>query len=579
MKISSRIGAIILVVFLGACSENTSPEITAAVVADTVFINGKIYTIDTDMPWVDALAVQDGKIIARGSQNDISQYVGNNTQTIDLNGKMAMPGINDAHSHLYGGLKEIYYCLFPAEYTPPEVKVRLTECVSKAKDGEFIMGGYWVSSFFDIYDIPSPRAWLDEISADKPIILADDSGHNSWVNSKALADLNYTKESADPISGTIVRDADGVPNGLLFETASGNVEAYYDSRWTVEQQTNGMKHALDLMASFGMTGVKDASMRLEVLKVFHNMDVTEGLTAYIAAAQHTPYGARLDPLDYDYYSENAKTYRSENLDPNFIKFFLDGVPTSSRSAAMTTPYAPDPNHPHAGENKGMLHLSGEDFYKEVAEMDRRGFTIKIHAAGDRSVHEALEAYAYARKVNGNKNKMHEIAHAGYIIDDDLARFSALNVSPDISPYLWFPSPIIDNIVSVLGERGLHYWPNKTLLNLGSTITAGSDWPSVSPTISPWPGIEATITRKHPSGKADGVLWPEERLTLEETLRIFTINGAKALLIEDQAGSLEVGKNANIIVLKDNLFDIPAEQIGETTILQTWYKGKKVYNAQ
>ncbi|MCF8475017.1 MAG: amidohydrolase family protein, partial [Emcibacter sp.] len=328
-----------------------------------------------------------------------------------------------------------------------------------------------------------------------------------------------------------------------------------------------------------ITGDKDASMSIEVLKVMHNIDVTDGLTAYVAAAQHTPYGGRQEPLDYDYYSENAKIYRSENLDPNFIKFFLDGVPTSSRSAAMTIAYAPDISHPHAGENKGMLHLSGEDFYKEIAEMDRRGFTIKIHAAGDRSVHEALEAYDYARKMNGNKDKMHEIAHAGYILDDDLKRFGVLNVSPDISPYLWFPSPIIDNIVSVLGERGLHYWPNKTLLGLGATIVAGSDWPSVSPTISPWPGIEATVTRANPYDKAEGILWSEERLTLAETLKIFTLNGAKALRIDDQAGSLEVGKNANIIILKDNLFDIPTEQIGETIILQTWYKGKKVYSGQ
>ncbi|MCF8474234.1 MAG: amidohydrolase family protein, partial [Emcibacter sp.] len=271
MRITHIIGIMGLAIILNACEKEKS--------ADTVFINGKIYTVDETMPWVDALAVQDGKIIARGNQSDVSPYIGKNTQTIDLGGMMAMPGINDAHSHLYGGLKEKYYCLFPAEFTPPEVKIKLTECVAKAKDGEFIMGGYWVSSFFDIYDIPSPRAWLDEISADKPIILADDSGHNSWANSKALADLGYNKESPDPMSGTIVRDFDGSPNGLLFETASGEIEEYYDARWTTEQQDIGLRHSLALMASFGITGVKDASMRIEVLKVMHNIDVTDGLTA------------------------------------------------------------------------------------------------------------------------------------------------------------------------------------------------------------------------------------------------------------------------------------------------------------
>ena len=187
----------------------------------------------------------------------------------------------------------------------------------------------------------------------------------------------------------------------------------------------------------------------------------------------------------------------------------------------------------------------------------------------------MRAYAHARSINSNQKLMHEIAHAGFITDADMGQFAALNIAVDISPYLWFPSPILDNIKSVLPERGVFYWPNKTLLEMGATIIAGSDWPSVSPSISPWPGIEATVTRKNPTGDVPGVHWPEERLSLEQTLEIFTRNGAKALLLDHKIGSLEVGKYANIIVLNHNLFTISPDDISETIVEQTWFKGKNI----
>lgn len=560
--------------FLG-CTEILSNP-TTDMAADTVFTNGKMYTVDKSSPWVEAIAVKDGEIRARGSSAEINAYVGENTEVVDLNGRMAMPGINDAHSHMYGGLVAKYQCLFSAELGPEEIKSVLQGCVDKAKPGEFVLGGYWVSSFFDDNDIPSPKGWLDEISASVPILLADDSGHNSWANSAALAKAGFNKDTPPIKSGTIVRDADGQPNGLLYEAASAQIESYFDDQWTHDQREAGVRFTLAAMSGYGITGLKDAKAKEGLIAMLHSIDQNEGLPAYIGAAQYTELRTDDRPLDYDQHSRIREQYAAKNLSASFIKFYLDGVPTSSRSAAMMIDYSPDPNYPDADLTNGMLHISQSVIERDVAELDDRGFIIKIHAAGDRSLHVALNAIEYAREKNGNVDKMHDIAHAGFITENDLPRFVSLNVSPDISPYLWFPSAIMDNINMVLPERGSRYWPNRTLYDLGAVITAGSDWPSVSPTLSPWYGIEATVTRQHPEGIMKGEYWPEERLTLEETLEIFTINGAKALLIDQEAGTLSVGKNANIIVLNQNLFDIPVNDISETKVEQTWYRGRRVH---
>jgi len=567
----------LLAALLSACNNQAGPNVLSDP-ADTVFTNGKIYTLDDTKPWVEAVALKDGKIIEVGTSDAVKSQIGERTQLVDLGGRMAMPGINDAHAHMYGGLKEIYQCLFSAELSPDEIRPILEDCVSRAKPGEFVMGGYWASSFFDKNDIPSPRGWLDDISSGIPIILADDSGHNSWANTAALDMVGFNAPGLEIAGGTIVLGADGKPNGMLLEAPSYKAEDIFNKLWSEEQEITGLKHTLSLLAKYGITGLKDAATYEKEVKFLHKIDKSEGLSAYIVAAQRTfeDTDDKTD-LDFNHHEKIRDTYRSENLDTAHIKLYLDGVPTSSRTAAMMEDYAPDAAHPNAPATNGVLHLDPENVNAFVTELDKRGFVIKIHAGGDRSVHVALNAFEAARKANGSSGKMHEIAHAGFIVESDLPRLAKLNVSPDISPYLWFPSPVIENVRSVVtGEQRDSFFPNRTFMNAGATITAGSDWPSVSPTPSPWPGIEATISRKNPYGKAEGVYSPEERLTLEETLQIFTINGAKSLLIDDRAGAIKTGYDGNLIVLNHNLFEIPVEDISETQVEQTWYRGKLVH---
>ena len=200
----------------------------------------------------------------------------------------------------------------------------------------------------------------------------------------------------------------------------------------------------------------------------------------------------------------------------------------------------------------------------------------MHATGDGSLRAGLDAIAAARKANGNSRLRHEIAHAELIHADDIPRFKALNAVAELSPILWYPSPLVQTMATVIGrERADRFWPIKSLLDAGVLMVYGSDWPSVVPSPNPWPGIEAMVTRRDPYGKEPGALGPEQAIGLADAIAIFTRNGAAGLRLEEQTGSIEPGKSADFIVLDRNLFDIPPEQISDTQVLETIFEGRVV----
>jgi hypothetical protein len=252
---------------------------------------------------------------------------------------------------------------------------------------------------------------------------------------------------------------------------------------------------------------------------------------------------------------------------------MDGVPTASRTAAMLSPYVPDES---GTVTRGFVHVAEEILTRDMIELDKRGITVKIHTAGDWSVQIALNAIAGARKANGRSGLRHELSHAGYVSPADMERFTELNAVADVSPILWHPSPVIGSVIAAVGERGNEYWPIRSFLDNGSHVAAGSDWPSVTPTPSPWPGIEAFVSRADPFGVTPGTLWNEQAITLEEAIEIYTMGGARALRLQDSTGSITLGKSADIIVLDRNLFKIPISEVGDTQVLMTFFEGQLVY---
>lgn len=566
----AKLVPIAILFLLTACSESSVQP-----TADLVLSNGKIYTVAGNETWVEAVAIKDGRYIAVGSNADVANF--DAPKSIDLKGRMAMPGINDAHVHpLWGGVKILYECSFAFTANPEDIKAALSACVVDQPTANWISGGQWGSDFFTDYPMASPREFLDEISSTHAIYLADDSGHNAWVNSKALELAGINANTPDPEGGTIKRDPLGRPNGVLVETASRLLDAIIPPP-SAEEDVAAAKKSVEIMNAFGITGMKDAGAFRNAPKAYSTLDNRGELTMNVATCLRTSYGKRTDSLDFAALERERDQYASPNVHTNFVKLFLDGVPTAARTAAMIHSYVEDDVH---GEGfTGALHLSPERLQDDVIELDRRGYTIKIHAAGDRAVRVALDAVQAARTANGDSGLRHELAHAGYIDPEDIARFSLLNTAADFSPYLWHPSPIIKSVVDAVGhKRGQEYWPTRALLDSKAAISIGSDWPAAVPDANPWSGLAAMVTRADPTGATPGTLWIEQAVSLEEAIYIFTLSSARSLKLEDQTGSVEVGKFADLIVLDRNLFEIPPVDIAKTLVRMTFFKGQQVYQS-
>ncbi len=547
----------------------------AATAPDLILHNAAIYTVNPVQKWAAAVAITKGKIAAVGDDASILQLAAPDTQVIDLGGRMLMPGINDAHIHpVMGGMKDLYECDFPFTAGPAEIQQTIAACVADPDMGEWIVGGQWDSGFFENHPLESPRRFLDAVSADKYVFLTDDSRHNAWLNSKALAYFSVTAESPDPPGGRIVREAGTeVPNGVLLETAAINLGRRLPVH-TREKAMQAILYVQEKLLSYGITAIKEARTTDTTLQAYQALEQQGKLKLNIATSLETPYGARSEPLDVAAYQRKQKQFQSPHVHTAFIKIFMDGVPTPSRTAKMLAPYLPDEKH--GADYTGDLHLSEDLLATDLKALDKAGFTVKIHTAGDGSVSVTLDAIEQVRRANGHSGLMFELAHAGFIAQKDIPRFSALNTAADFSPYLWHPSPIIDAILSAVGERGRYYWPTLDLLAAGATIVAGSDWPAAVPSANPWVGIEALVTRADPYGQAAGRLWPEQAANMEQAVEIFTLNGARALRLEDRLGSIEVGKMATMIVLEQNLFQIPVDEIAATEVAMTFFEGELVY---
>jgi predicted amidohydrolase YtcJ len=561
----------------GAAADASGRSASAA--ADLVLRHGVIYTEDSGQPWVEALAVRGGRLSFVGSDRGSAKYIGRDTQVIDLDGHMVMPGLIDAHVHPVEGARDlIFSCRFAATLTPLEIQSALKKCIAARPGAVWVYGGHWASGLFDRYPQILPRTFLDAVSGDTSVVLEDDSEHNAWLNSKALALAGFNAATPDPPSGRVVREnGSRVPNGILLEHAAMDAFSRLPAPSAADQQ-RAVREAARIAHAFGFTGLKDAYTFAAEARAYQAVDRAGDLNLWVAtclASSETPnetYGSGA-PIDVARLARLSDEVKSTHVLTRFAKIILDGVPTPARTAAMLHPYLPDAN---GVVGSGMLHVDAELLKRDLIALDRAGFTVKMHAAGDRSVREGLDAIAAARRANGRSGLRHELAHAGFVSPEDLPRFKELDAVAEFSPTIWFPSPIIDSIVSAVGPAGRHYWPVRTLLDLGAPVAAGSDWPAVVPSMDPWSGIEAFVTRADPAHVTPGTLWPEQAITLAEAIHLYTLDGARALRLETRTGSLTLGKSADFIIIDRNLFKIPPTQIAASVVLATYFEGRRVY---
>jgi hypothetical protein len=557
----------IAVVLLAAAQPAPEP-------ADAVYRNGRIYTVDPARSWAEAVAIRGGRFVAVGSNDEIASHIGPKTRVVDLAGRMAMPGIHDMHEHpVQGGFAHLVECTFPFTTPLDAIVENVKACAAKTPKGQWIRGGQWAAESLESPHPPT-RQMLDAVAPDNPVFLIDSTYHNAWVNSRALAKLGIGAATPNPSGGVILRDPSGVATGVLFDNAAYGAMKRLPVRSAAQYQ-QAIRWAVATVNALGVTALKDALADGHAVKAYAALDRAGKLDLRVATSR--PWRATWTESDADE-TRNLEHWADDqtpHVRTGFAKIFVDGIPPT-RTAFMLEPYLPDAKHP-AGF-KGEPQHSQADLDAALVRLDKLGLTVKMHATGDGALRAGLDAIEAARRANGNSVLRHEIAHAELASADDIPRFKSLNAIAELSPILWYPSPLVEVMTQVLGaERASHFWPIKSMLDAGVLMVYGSDWPSVVPSASPWPGIEAMVTRRDPYGVEPGALAAEQAIPLADAIAIFTRNGSIAMKLESETGSIEVGKSADLIVLDRNLFEIPPEQISDTQVLETVYAGRVVHS--
>ena len=546
--------------------------------AELIITNATVHPLAGDTSGATAIAIGDGRVLCVGTEDEAAAFGGPDTSHRDALGATVLPGFVDVHNHhLAAGITD----LFEVNFAPTTTVAELLQIVSDQADrlgpDEWILGGSWGSTLVPLFSTDVTLAELDAASKGHPLALSDDSHHNRLVNSRALELAGITPATVDPVGGTIVRDVrSGRLTGLLFETAGIAVaEAVARDRvLTLRNLRDASARAVAILNSFGVTAFQDAGVSLDALRALHDLDNAGELNANVVTSMFvadpifgsSPVGEEL--LD------QSEQYRTRRHRPDFVKIFLDGVPPT-RTAAFLEPYVPDETH---GDHfHGTPVFDPAQLLHALRASSARGLGAKVHCTGDLSVRVFLDAVE-ALRAEGFTETRFQIAHGQFIDPADRPRLAALRVTADISPYLWFPGVIPDSIAEVLpAERAAHMHPNRDLLDRGVLVAGGSDWP-VSEIPDPWVGIQGLVTRADPSGSHEGTLWPEQAISLREALEVFTINGARALGIDDVTGSLEPGKSADFILVDQDPFSVAPESVARTRVLETWFEGRLVHTA-
>jgi predicted amidohydrolase YtcJ len=543
--------------------------------ADAVHRNARIHTLDASHPWASVLVIRDGRVAAVGGDELLDQVDGD-PPVIDHDGSFVMPGLGDVHNHhLLAGRADLFELQLDGTADLDGLLADVRRWSADLPADAWVVGGGWGSPLIPELSSMNALAALDQAAGGRPVLLRDDSCHNRWVSSRALQLAGITADSADPDDGTVVRDAaTRRPVGLLIEAALIPVEHTYAAAEgaSVERDAQACRRGVEILHSFGITTFQDAAASLAMLKALKLLDDAEQLDAWVVTSMQIndkifgthPLGQEL--LDH------REAYRSTHHRPDFVKIFLDGVPPS-KTASFLQPYLPDDEH-GAGW-RGETTMSQDELTGWLMRVAEQGLGAKVHCTGDGSVRMTLDAVAAVRAA-GHTAPIFQIAHGQYIADDDLPRLAELDVVADISPPLWFPGVIFEAISTCIGRtRAERLHPNRTLLDLGVTLACGSDWP-VTPSPSPWPGIQGLVDRADPTGEFPGRLWPEQAVTVAEALTIYSLGVAKAMGTADVTGSLQVGKSADFVVLDRNPLEVSVRELAGTNTLSTWFAGRRVY---
>ncbi|MBN2667458.1 MAG: amidohydrolase [Bacteroidales bacterium] len=535
--------------------------------ADLVIINGKVLTIDRDNPLAEAVAVRGESIIAVGTSREISSFIEKGlTRVIDASGRLVIPGFNDAHVH-FGPLDPDYIEL---RYTtdPAVITRKVKEQVEKSKPGQLIEGGHWEHEMFNDRKWPS-KELIDGVSPDNPVVLSRADGHSVLVNSYVLKKSGITKDTPDPFGGEIQKDpVTGEPTGILKESAQRFIKtgAVNLDRTPAEEAARlkqGYLLALKEAAEYGVTSVQIPGSADFI--AYESLQAEGSLTSRIDIGK--PLTDDTERLKQ--YDELRKKYPAGGnwIRFGYLKAFIDGT-IGSGTALMFEPFTDNP------ATSGLAMMPYGEFERMVVAADSMGFQIGVHAIGDKGNNWTLNAYEKALNLNGRRDSRHRDEHSQTLSQTDIPRFGELGVIASMQPTHCISDKRFCE--KRIGERSKGAYAWRSLLNAGARLAFGTDY-QVEP-LNPMEGLYAAVTRKDRLGEEGEGWFPEEKLTMEEAIELYTLGSAYAQFMEDRKGIIKPGYLADIVITDRDLLTIPEDQIMKTKVDYTITGGRVVWEA-
>jgi len=549
MKLLYLFAAVTLMVMIASCT-NSKQE------ADMIITNARIWTGNADQPYAEAMVVSGDTIVAIGSDQEVKKYKSGSGKVIDLGGMYILPGFIDSHVHLLQGGSNLASVQLRDASTPEEFIKRIKEYAVTQKPGTWILGGDWDGMGWE--SLPG-RSWIDSVTPDHPVFVSRLDGHMALANSLAMKLAGIDRKVKDVAGGTIERDASGDLTGIFKDNAMDLISVKIPEQ-SAEEIDRALVTAMKYLASNGVTSV-------------HAVDAAayaDGLDRVRASGQQ---------ITRIYYLQTISRWKDMKehieregpgdrwISTGGVKGFVDGS-LGSHTAAFIEPYT------DLQTDTGLFVNSEEDLYRWISEADKAGLQVVIHAIGDRAINTLLNIYERVAAENGERDRRFRIEHSQHIAPPDIERYGKLKVIASMQPY-----HAIDDgrwAEEYIGpERIKTTYAFRSLLDSGATLAFGSDW-FVAPA-TPLEGIYAAVTRRTLDSKNPDGWVPDQKITITEALKAYTISAAYASFEENIKGTLEPGRLADFVVLDRDITPIDPVEIWNMKVQQTWVGGKKVFD--
>jgi len=533
----------------------------ALMAADLLLVNAKIWTGDPGRPSATALAIRDGTIVAVGDDAEVRKSAGEKTAVLDARGRRVVPGFIDCHTHFFTSGFDLLAVDLRDAKSPEEYARRLGEYAKGVPAGRWLRGGNWDEQKWPGARLPDRRL-LDRVTGDHPACLSRTDGHEVVCNSLAIRLAGVTAATADPPGGVIVRDADGSPAGVFKDAAQDLVLRVIPAD-TPEEKADALRASLAEAARNGVTSIQDITEWSDV-PIYRSFRDRNALTVRVSSRLPIPRWEEARDL-------RAKEGKNPFWKIDGVKGFMDGS-LGSATALMFEPFS------DLAGNRGTFHAQWFPdgvMRDRIAGADRAGLQVEVHAIGDRANATLLDVYEEVEKTNPPRDRRFRIEHAQHLRREDIPRFGKLGVIASVQPY-----HAIDDgrwaETRIGPERAKTSYAFRSLLDAGATVVFGSDW-DVAP-LSPILGIHAAATRRTLDGKHPEGWVPEQRVSVEEALRAYTVKAAWAEFAEAEKGALAPGRLGDFAILSDDILAVPSDAIERAKVVTTVVGGRIVFGA-